>query len=134
MNKLLITGAATTIAPIGALAPGRQTDDMLDIVAPRSSAGTEYGGTHFAHPFDIDHLNDSFQINKSVKYVSLVSPVDRDGRLPLVTPHRFLYSKRMAAGEFQRHYAAERGVDQWRERSVRDERQIQATAGTTHRF
>ena len=54
----------------GVLTFGRQTDDMVDFVAPLSLTGTEYGGTHFAHPFDIDNLNDSFQINNAVKYQS----------------------------------------------------------------
>ncbi|WP_321795671.1 porin [Caballeronia sp. J97] len=54
----------------GALTLGRQTDGMVDFVAPLSLTGTEFGGTHFAHPFDIDNLNDSFQINNAVKYMS----------------------------------------------------------------
>ncbi|MCE4574034.1 porin [Caballeronia sp. CLC5] len=54
----------------GALTLGRQTDLMVDFVAPLSLTGTEFGGTHFAHPFDIDNLNDSFQINNAVKYMS----------------------------------------------------------------
>ncbi|WNC89153.1 porin [Paraburkholderia sp. FT54] len=54
----------------GALTLGRQTDGMVDFVAPLSLTGTEFGGTHFAHPLDNDNLNDSFQINNSVKYLS----------------------------------------------------------------
>jgi general bacterial porin, GBP family len=54
----------------GTLTLGRQTDEMVDFVGPLSLTGTEFGGTHFAHPFDIDNLNDSFQINNSVKYTS----------------------------------------------------------------
>ncbi|MBN3763572.1 porin [Burkholderia sp. Ac-20365] len=54
----------------GALTLGRQTDSMVDFVAPLSLTGTEFGGTHFAHPLDNDNLNDSFQINNSVKYMS----------------------------------------------------------------
>jgi hypothetical protein len=54
----------------GALTLGRQTDGMVDFVAPLSLTGTEFGGTHFAHPLDNDNLNDSFQINNSVKYMS----------------------------------------------------------------
>jgi len=54
----------------GSVTLGRQTDGMVDFVAPLSLTGTEYGGTHFAHPFDVDNLNDSFQINNSVKYLS----------------------------------------------------------------
>jgi len=54
----------------GALTLGRQTDSVVDFVAPLSLTGTEFGGTHFAHPLDNDNLNDSFQINNSVKYQS----------------------------------------------------------------
>jgi predicted porin len=54
----------------GALTLGRQTDSVVDFVAPLSLTGTEFGGTHFAHPLDNDNLNDSFQINNSVKYLS----------------------------------------------------------------
>ncbi|MDR6382555.1 porin [Paraburkholderia caribensis] len=54
----------------GSLTLGRQTDGMVDFVAPLSLTGTEFGGTHFAHPLDNDNLNDSFQINNSVKYLS----------------------------------------------------------------
>lgn len=54
----------------GALTLGRQTDGLVDFVGPLSLTGTEFGGTHFAHPFDIDNLNDSFQINNSIKYPS----------------------------------------------------------------
>ncbi|BCQ26472.1 porin [Caballeronia sp. NK8] len=54
----------------GTVTLGRQSDGMVDFVAPLSLTGTEFGGTHFAHPFDIDNLNDSFQINNSVKYMS----------------------------------------------------------------
>ncbi|SAK76169.1 porin [Caballeronia hypogeia] len=54
----------------GQLTLGRQTDGMVDFVGPLSLTGTEYGGTHFAHPYDVDNLNDSFQINNSAKYLS----------------------------------------------------------------
>jgi predicted porin len=59
-----------TAREYGTLTLGRQTDDMVDFVAPLSLTGTEFGGVHFAHPFDVDNLNDSFQINNSVKYES----------------------------------------------------------------
>ncbi|BBP97163.1 porin [Burkholderia sp. SFA1] len=67
-NRLAYVGVSSR--DYGALTFGRQTDGMVDFVGPLALTGTEYGGTHFAHPFDIDNLNDSFQINNSVKYVS----------------------------------------------------------------
>jgi len=67
-NRLAFVGL--THNAYGTLTLGRQTDDMVDFVAPLSLTGTEYGGIHFAHPFDIDNLNDSFQINNSIKYES----------------------------------------------------------------
>ncbi|CAN7410967.1 porin [Paraburkholderia hospita] len=67
-NRLAYVGLSTR--QYGTLTLGRQTDDMVDFLAPLSLTGTEYGGTHFAHPFDVDNLNDSFQINNSVKYES----------------------------------------------------------------
>ena len=39
----------------GTLTLGRQTDDMVDFVAPLSLTGTEFGGVHFTHPFDVDN-------------------------------------------------------------------------------
>jgi len=67
-NRLAYVGLSTR--EYGTLTLGRQTDDMVDFLGPLSLTGTEYGGTHFAHPFDVDNLNDSFQINNSVKYES----------------------------------------------------------------
>jgi GBP family porin len=67
-NRLAFVGL--TSREYGTFTLGRQTDDMVDFVAPLSLTGTQYGGTHFAHPFDVDNLNDSFQINNSVKYES----------------------------------------------------------------
>ncbi|SAK59002.1 porin [Caballeronia fortuita] len=67
-NRLAYVGVSSR--EYGALTLGRQTDGMVDFVAPLSLTGTEFGGTHFAHPFDIDNLNDSFQINNAVKYMS----------------------------------------------------------------
>ena len=44
---------------------------MIDFVGPLALTGTAYGGTHFAHPFNNDNLNNnSFSINNSVKYQS----------------------------------------------------------------
>jgi general bacterial porin, GBP family len=55
----------------GAVTLGRQYDSMIDYVGPLALTGTEYGGTHFAHPFNNDNLNNnSFSINNSVKYQS----------------------------------------------------------------
>lgn len=67
-NRLAYVGVSSR--DFGSLTLGRQTDDMVDFLAPLSLTGTQYGGTHFAHPFDVDNLNDSFQINNSVKYQS----------------------------------------------------------------
>ncbi|MEZ2353397.1 porin [Caballeronia sp. RCC_10] len=67
-NRLAYVGVASRA--FGSLTLGRQTDGMVDFVGPLSLTGTQYGGTHFAHPFDVDNLNDSFQINNSVKYSS----------------------------------------------------------------
>jgi predicted porin len=67
-NRLAYVGVSSR--DFGSLTLGRQTDGMVDFVGPLSLTGTQYGGTHFAHPFDVDNLNDSFQINNSVKYQS----------------------------------------------------------------
>ncbi|WP_053572198.1 porin [Caballeronia cordobensis] len=67
-NRLAYVGVSSR--NFGSLTLGRQTDGMVDFVGPLSLTGTQYGGTHFAHPFDVDNLNDSFQINNSVKYQS----------------------------------------------------------------
>jgi predicted porin len=67
-NRLAYVGVSSR--DLGSLTLGRQTDGMVDFLGPLSLTGTQYGGTHFAHPFDVDNLNDSFQINNSVKYQS----------------------------------------------------------------
>jgi GBP family porin len=54
----------------GAVTAGRQYDSMVDYLAPLALTGTQYGGTQFAHPDDIDNLNGTFRINNSVKYES----------------------------------------------------------------
>src|SRR6202790_564114 len=51
---------------------GRQYDSMRHYVGPLALTGTQYGGTHFAHPFNNDNLNNnSFSINNSIKYQSV---------------------------------------------------------------
>jgi general bacterial porin, GBP family len=55
----------------GAVTLGRQYDSMVDYVGPLALTGTQYGGTHFAHPFNNDNLNNnSYSINNSIKYQS----------------------------------------------------------------
>jgi general bacterial porin, GBP family len=55
----------------GAVTLGRQYDSMVDYVGPLALTGTQYGGTHFAHPFNNDNLNNnSYSINNSIKYTS----------------------------------------------------------------
>jgi len=55
----------------GAVTLGRQYDSMVDYVGPLALTGTDYGGTHFAHPFNNDDLNNnSFSVNNSIKYTS----------------------------------------------------------------
>jgi general bacterial porin, GBP family len=56
----------------GSVTLGRQYDSMVDYVGPLALTGTQYGGTHFAHPFNNDNLNNnSFSINNSIKYQSV---------------------------------------------------------------
>jgi GBP family porin len=55
----------------GSVTLGRQYDSMVDYVGPLALTGTDYGGTHFAHPFNNDDLNNnSFSVNNSIKYTS----------------------------------------------------------------
>jgi GBP family porin len=55
----------------GSVTLGRQYSSMVDYVGPLALTGTQYGGTHFAHPFDNDNLNNnSFSINNAIKYQS----------------------------------------------------------------
>ncbi|MBN3816540.1 porin [Paraburkholderia sp. Se-20369] len=55
----------------GSLTLGRQYDSVVDYLGPLSLAGTQFGGTQFAHPFDNDNLNNAFRINNAVKYQSV---------------------------------------------------------------
>ncbi|MBN3723064.1 porin [Burkholderia sp. Ac-20379] len=55
----------------GAVTLGRQYDSMVDFVGPLSLTGTQYGGTHFGHPYDNDNLDNSFRVSNSVKYTSI---------------------------------------------------------------
>jgi GBP family porin len=58
-------------ADYGSVTLGRQYSSMVDYVGPLALTGTQYGGTHFAHPFDNDNLNNnSFSINNAIKYQS----------------------------------------------------------------
>lgn len=55
----------------GALTAGRQYDSVVDYLGPLSLTGTQYGGTHFAHPYDNDNLDNSFRVSNSIKYQSI---------------------------------------------------------------
>ncbi|MCP2091774.1 UNVERIFIED_ORG: putative porin [Paraburkholderia sediminicola] len=53
----------------GQLTFGKQWDASVDIVEPFTLNG-QYGGWYFAHPNDMDNLDDGFPVNNAVKYVS----------------------------------------------------------------
>ncbi|RDV00948.1 porin [Trinickia dinghuensis] len=53
----------------GQLTLGKQWDAAVDIVEPFSLNG-QYGGWYFAHPNDMDNLDNGFPVNNAVKYVS----------------------------------------------------------------
>lgn len=55
----------------GAVTLGRQYDSVVDYLGPLSLTGTSSGGTHAAHPYDNDNLDNSFRISNSVKYQSV---------------------------------------------------------------
>lgn len=54
---------------LGTLTFGKQWDANVDIVEPFSLNG-QYGGWYFAHPNDMDNLDNGFSVNNAVKYVS----------------------------------------------------------------
>ncbi|MCP3714992.1 porin [Paraburkholderia sp. CNPSo 3281] len=50
---------------------GKQWDATVDLIEPYSLNGN-YGGWYFAHPNDMDNLDNGFPVNNAVKYVSPV--------------------------------------------------------------
>jgi general bacterial porin, GBP family len=55
----------------GTVTLGRQFDSVNDYLGPISSAGSSYGGSLSAHPFNNDNLAaDSMSVNNVVKYTS----------------------------------------------------------------
>ncbi|MDB5788446.1 porin [Caballeronia mineralivorans] len=55
----------------GAVTLGRQYDSVVDYLGPLAMTGTQYGGTHFAHPYDNDNLDNSFRVSNAIKYQSV---------------------------------------------------------------
>lgn len=55
----------------GAVTLGRQYDSVVDYLGPLALTGTGAGGTHAAHPYDNDNLDNSFRVSNSVKYQSV---------------------------------------------------------------
>jgi predicted porin len=53
----------------GTVTLGRQFDSAVDYLAPLSATGS-WGGTYFAHPFDMDNLNATTSSNNTVKFTS----------------------------------------------------------------
>ncbi|WP_116140034.1 porin [Trinickia diaoshuihuensis] len=53
----------------GQLTFGKQWDAAVDLVEPFSLNG-QYGGWYFAHPNDMDNLDNGYPVNNAVKYVS----------------------------------------------------------------
>ncbi|BCQ22161.1 porin [Caballeronia sp. NK8] len=54
----------------GTVTLGHQADSVVDYLGPLSATGT-WGGTYFAHPFNLDNLNgDAFRENNSIKFQS----------------------------------------------------------------
>lgn len=55
----------------GQITLGKQWDATVDLVEPFSLNGN-YGGWYFAHPNDMDNLDNGFPVNNAIKYVSPV--------------------------------------------------------------
>ncbi|MEX3845295.1 porin [Paraburkholderia sp. BR10882] len=55
----------------GQITFGKQWDATVDLIEPYSLNGN-YGGWYFAHPNDMDNLDNGFPVNNAVKYVSPV--------------------------------------------------------------
>lgn len=53
----------------GTVTVGKQWDANVDLIEPFSLNG-QYGGWYFAHPVDMDNLDNGFPVNNAVKYVS----------------------------------------------------------------
>ncbi|HTR08139.1 MAG TPA: porin [Paraburkholderia sp.] len=58
-------------AQYGQITLGKQWDATVDLIEPYSLNGS-YGGWYFAHPNDMDNLDNGFPVNNAVKYVSPV--------------------------------------------------------------
>ncbi|QBQ99755.1 porin [Paraburkholderia pallida] len=55
----------------GQITFGKQWDATVDLIEPYSLNGN-YGGWYFAHPNDMDNMDNGFSVNNAVKYVSPV--------------------------------------------------------------
>jgi predicted porin len=53
----------------GQITLGKQWDATVDLIEPYTLNGN-YGGWYFAHPNDMDNLDNGFPVNNAIKYVS----------------------------------------------------------------
>ncbi|MFP6562568.1 porin [Paraburkholderia sp. B3] len=53
----------------GQITLGKQWDATVDLIEPFTLNGN-YGGWYFAHPNDMDNLDNGFPVNNAIKYVS----------------------------------------------------------------